>query len=261
MRLKMKFNSLKRAAYVFAFIVLPLLSFGNDQADALFAKANASYAKAQYKDALLTYQKILSGGDESAAVYFNMGNASYKLDDIPSALLYYEKAHKLSPADEDIKVNIRLANLKTSDKMEEVPEFFLRRWWNSFIFSFSATTFSVISILLILAGSAFLLVYFFSLSPAVKRASFYTAITLFVLGLFTVFIAGRQVSFLENNREAIVFSSVISVKSAPEESSKVLFVIHEGIKVTLLENSSSWIKIRLANGNEGWIRQADIKEI
>lgn len=261
MRLKMKFNSLKRAAYVFAFIVLPLLSFGNDQADALFAKANASYAKAQYKDALVTYQKILSSGSESAAVYFNMGNASYKLDDIPSALLYYEKAQKLSPADEDIKVNIRLANLKTSDKTEEIPEFFLRRWWNSFIFSFSAATFSVISILLILAGSAFLLLYFFSLSPAVKRAAFYTAIVLFVLGLFIVFIAGRQVSYLENNREAIVFSSVVSVKSAPEESAKVLFVVHEGIKAGLLESSNGWIKIRLANGNEGWIKQSDIKEI
>ena len=67
-----------------------------------------------------------------------LGNTYYKLDDIPSALLYFEKAHKLNPADEDINFNIRLARSKTTDKLDEVPEFFATAWWHSFILFLSA---------------------------------------------------------------------------------------------------------------------------
>ncbi len=261
MILRMKFNSLKRAMYLFILIVLPLLSFGNDQAAALFAKGNASYAKGHYKEALEAYQKILKENSPSAELWFNMGNASYRMDDIPSALLYYERAHKLSPDDEDIKVNIRLANLKTTDKIEEAPRFFLNRWWLSFILSFSSFVLSVWSIILVLLGSAALILYFFAESPVIKRASFYTAVLLFFLGLTTVFVAGRQVSYFENHKQGIVFVSPLAVKSTPAEQPKSLFILHEGTKVNIVENSGEWIKIRLANGTEGWVRQADLKEI
>jgi len=120
----MKYSKLKRTLFLVVWLVLPMLSFGNDQAQALFAKGNAYYSKAQYKEALTTYQQISGEGYQSAALYFNMGNASYKSDDIPSALLYFEKAHKLAPGDEDINYNIRFASLKTIDKIDEAPELF-----------------------------------------------------------------------------------------------------------------------------------------
>src|ERR1035437_3643299 len=150
MTLKMRFKMLKRALYLFIALILPMISFGNDSTQTLFAKGNASYVKAQCKEALTAYQQILDEGYQSAAVYFNMGNASFKSDDIPSALLYYEKAHKLSPGDEDINFNIRFANLKTTDKIDEAPEFFLANWWKALILSVSAGTLSVLSILLVL---------------------------------------------------------------------------------------------------------------
>lgn len=254
----MKFN---RTLYIFIGLVLPLLSFGNDHINSLFEKGNAYYAKAQYKDALTTYQKILDEDYQSAAVYFNMGNASYKSGDIPAALLYYEKAHKLSPADEDINFNIRLANLKTTDKIDELPEFFLAKWWKTFILSSSVNTLAVISIVLILLASAILIIYFFSASLVIKKSSFYLSVVLFGLGILTIFIANRQSSYFEGHRQAIVFSGAVNIKSGPNEKSETLFVIHDGTKVNILDNNDGWMKIKLANGNEGWIKQADIKKI
>lgn len=257
----MKLNSLKKVFCLLIWAVLPLLSFGNEEAGVLFAKGNAEYAKAQYKEALGTYREILQNGDQSAVVYFNMGNASYKLGDIPSALLYYEKAHKLSPGDEDINFNIRLASLKTTDKIDEVPQFFMNRWWNDFILSFSSAVFSVGSIVLMLLGSAFLILYFFAHAVVVKKSSFYFSLLLFFLGLVTVFIGGSQAKYFENNRQAIVFDSSVIVKSEPSEQAKQLFVIHEGTKVNILNSNKNWIRIRLANGNVGWLKETVIKEI
>ena len=261
MTLKIKFNRMKRALYLLIAFVIPSICFADNNVQALFASGNASYNKGQYKEALTTYQKVFDAGYESAALYFNMGNASYKTGDIPSALLYYGKAHRLSPGDEDINFNIRFVNLKTTDKIDEAPEFFVNKWWRGFILALSANVLGWLSVLLVLLASGILTLYFFTTSVAIKKSSFYGAVILFALGAFTIFIAGMQVSYFNGHKEAIVFSPSVTVKSGPVEKAGALFVIHDGTKVNVLDNNNGWIKIKLANGNEGWIKTGDVKEI
>jgi tetratricopeptide (TPR) repeat protein len=257
----MKFNMLKRSLYIFIWLVLPIYSFGNDNAHQLMEKGNTLYTKGQYKEALSSYQELLSDGYESAIVYYNMGNTSYKLNDIPSAILYYEKAHKLAPTDEDINFNIRLANSKTIDKVDEIPEFFLARWWKSLIFITSISALAVLSIVFFFTGSGMLILYFFADAFSIKRYSFYAAISGFFVGLIFVFMANRQVSYFESHKQAIVFSTSVTVKSGPLDKSSALFVIHDGTKVNVEDNNNDWIKIKLINGNEGWIKVSDVREI
>jgi tetratricopeptide (TPR) repeat protein len=261
MILKIKFNRLKQALYILIAFVIPSVCFGDSQVQLLFASGNASYNKGQYKEALAAYQKVFNAGYESAALYFNMGNASYKTGDIPSALLYYGKAHKLSPGDEDINFNIKFVNLKTTDKIDEAPEFFLAKWWKGFILGASVNLLGWLSIALVLLASGILVLYFFTTSVAIKKSSFYGAVILFVLGAFTIFIAGMQVSYFNGHKEAIIFGSSVTVKSGPVEKAGSLFVIHEGTKVDVLDDSNGWMKIKLANGNEGWIKMTDAKDI
>lgn len=241
-------------------LLLPVLTYAGGQPDSLFKQANAQYAKAQYSEALNNYQKIIAGGKHSAAVYFNMGNASYKLADLPSALLYYEKAHQLAPNDEDINANIRLGNSKIRDKIEEVPEFFMNRWWTSIYLSYTANTIALISLLFAFAGSALLIVYFFAHRRGIKKTAFFSSLTCFALGLFAMFILSRQVSYFEQ-QYGIVFHSPVYVKSEPAEGSRSLVLIHEGLKVRIIDVGQNWVKVRLANGSEGWIKSADLREI
>ncbi|MDB4919327.1 tetratricopeptide repeat protein [Mucilaginibacter sp.] len=252
---------LKRVLYLLIAFVIPSICFGNDNVQALFAGGNASYNKGQYKEALTAYQKVFDAGYESAALYFNMGNASFKTGDIPSALLYYGKAHRLSPGDEDINFNIRFVNLKTTDKIDEAPEFFVAKWWRGFILVLSANVLGWLSILFVLLASGILILYFFTTSVAIKKSSFYGAVILFVFGAFTIFIAGMQVSYFNGHKEAIIFSPSVTVKSGPVDKAGTLFVIHDGTKVNVLDDSNGWIKIKLANGNEGWIKMGDAKGI
>ncbi|HZY39586.1 MAG TPA: tetratricopeptide repeat protein [Mucilaginibacter sp.] len=257
----MKFNVLKRGLCWLTLAMLPLLSIAGNGAGTLFSKGNALYAKGQYKEALAAYQQLVDEGYQSPGVYFNMGNASYKNDDLASAVLYYEKAHKLAPGDDDINYNLKYVNLKTTDKIEEVPEFFLTRWWHGLILSFSTQALAVWSIIFVLLGSAILVLYFFTGSTAVKKTSFYGFILFFFLGVLAIFMANRQLSYFEDHREAIVFRPSVNVKSGPVEQSNTLFVIHDGTKVNVLDNNNGWTKISLSNGNEGWIKQLDIREI
>ena len=247
--------------YLFIVLALPLLSFGNDDVHALFAKGNTFYARAQYKEAFDAYKQIEDDGYQSAGLYFNMGNASYKLDEIPSAVLYYEKAHKLAPNDEDINANLQLADSKTTDKVEAAPELFLTRWWDAFILTVPLSGLAAISIILFLGGSALLILYFFATAFTVKKSSFIAAIILFITGILTVLTAGSQQHYFDSNRQAIVFNSSVTVKSGPVDKASSLFVIHDGTKVNIVDDNDGWMKIKLANGNEGWIKAADVKEI
>lgn len=252
---------MKRITYLLLLLALPFLSFGNDAVNTLFAKGNNQYAKAQYKDAVQSYQSILSDGYQSAVIYFNLGNAYYKIGDIPSALLYYEKAHRLTPGDEDINFNIQLTNLKTTDKIDATPELFLTKWWEAFILCCSVSTLSWLSILFLLTGSGALVVYLYASTISLKRGTFYTALTLVFLGLVTILMAANQVHYFASHQQAIVFSNSVTVKSEPGQAAKNLFVIHEGTKVDILETNNNWLRVQLLNGNEGWILVNDVKEI
>jgi tetratricopeptide (TPR) repeat protein len=242
-------------------LIFPLFLPANEKVENLFVKGNDLYAKGKYKEAAASYEQVLAAGYFSADVYFNLGNAYYKQDEIPLAILNYEKAGKLSPGDEDIQVNIQLANLKIADKIDAVPEFFLTKWWRSFILFCSAEVLSVLGVTGFLLGFALLIVYLFAVSIAVKRPAFYSGIVLLVLALLITGVAGLQTNYLTGSNEAVVFAGTVNVKSGPKDSFKTLFVIHEGLKVSVAAQNEEWIKVELPNGNVGWIAAASVKKI
>ena len=60
----------------------------------------------------------------------------------------------------------------------------------------------------------------------------------------------------------IVFEEVVEVNFEPNDKSEVLFEIHEGTKIEVIENfDMDWLKIKLSNGQTGWIIKNQIKII
>lgn len=242
-------------------LLLPLFGAAKENPADLFKKANAAYTKGQFEVALQHYQQLLDSGYNSKEVYYNLGNANYRLDNFAAAILNYEKAYKLSPGDEDVQMNLRLANLKITDKIETVPEFFLQKWWIAFITSLSLQTWSALGGGLFLFGFVLLIVYLFSLQLNIKRSSFYSGIALILLALVCLGIATAQDSYFNTHKEAIIFNGVVNVKSAPAKKEKTLVMIHEGTKVQIMDTQNEWLKVRLPNGNVGWIEEQAVKKI
>jgi len=251
----------KRILFLFFALSFHGMLWGWESPQTLFGNANELYKKAQYKEAVNLYKQIVEDDYQSAEVFYNMGNAFYKLGDIPSSLLYFEKAHKLNPWDEDIEQNIQLANSKLKVKTDPEPSFFLTDCWYRFILLFSENTLSVFSVFCWIAASTSLIIYLFAPSVSQKKATFYIGIFLFVFGAFCMFITKKQSDYLDEHQHAIVFSNAVNVKSEPANGSKNLFIIHAGLKVAVLQKEQGWFKIKLPNGNQGWIATNDAKEI
>jgi tetratricopeptide (TPR) repeat protein len=248
-----------------AVLLLFVLPFGASakeiNAEAMLKQGNEAYAKNQYNEAAAAYQGILDAGYQSATVYFNLGNANYKLAEMPEAILNYEKALKLNPGDADIQLNLQLANLKITDRIEVLPEFFLTKWWKAFIYFFSLSTLSVFTVSCFIIGFILLIAYLFLIAVWPKKVTFYTGLSILSLGLIFLIMASVQSHYLNVSQQGIVFAGTTDVKSGPDNKQKTLFVIHEGTKVTIREQDADWVKVSLSNGNGGWIKLADIKEI
>ena len=84
---------------------------------------------------------------------------------------------------------------------------------------------------------------------------------LFVCVVSNVFSAQQKQLRLERN-QAIVLTPSITVRSTPSESGTSLFVIHEGHKVEIKDNSMhEWKEIELEDGKVGWIPASSIEII
>ena len=71
-------------------------------------------------------------------------------------------------------------------------------------------------------------------------------------------------TYKKNNLEkyAIIFSIKIEIKADPNERSENLLTLHLGTKVKIIDNfNEKWVKIKLVNGQEGWINNNEIKII
>lgn len=246
---------------VFALLCFPFSGIAQESVDSLFVKANKEYAQKNYEAAATTYQKVLDAGIRTSSIYYNLGNTHYRLNNLASAILNYERAHRIFPNDDDVNANLRFANSKITDKMEVVPELFLKRWWTSFLLLLSVQSWSVFGVLSLLLGFVGLVIYLFSLKVELKRFSFYTGLVLILLGICCISFAGAEESYLQAHKEAIVFNGVVNVKSAPDIKQKTLMVIHEGTKVRIIEPRENWLKVELPNGNIGWVEAAALQLI
>ncbi len=246
------------------FILCLFLSFNrlfSEDAISLFKRANEYYKNSDFEKAIELYEKILKIGYESAEIYYNIGNAYFRLGKIPHSILYYERAKKLAPGDDEINFNLQIANLRIVDKIEPIPKFFLIEWIETIRANFSSSTWAIFTIifswLIFISLAVFLLV----ISPKMRKAFFAIAVFSFLMAIFTIFFS-IQTNNLENNDDmAIIFSPSVTVKSSPDMNSITLFTLHEGTKLQIIDRLSDWVKIRIADGNIGWIPENSIEII
>lgn len=230
--------------------------------DPLIDSANHAYSQENYDQAVNYYKQVLSKGIESAGLYYNLGNAYYKSHDIARAILNYERALLRDPNNEDIQYNLELARKQTTDRIEQIPEFFLSRWARHFVDLFSSNLWAVISIITFIGFLVLFSVYLYSNRLSLRKISFWVAVLSLVVSVSSFVFSYQQKQDVANSKQAIVFAPKVTVRSSPSESGTELFVVHEGTKVSIVDNDiEGWYEVKLADGNKGWLRRKTVEPI
>jgi tetratricopeptide (TPR) repeat protein len=221
--------------------------------NATIDSANAAYARTDFEKAAKLYEEVLSSGSEAAEVYYNLGNAYFKLNQVGPAILNYEKARKLAPGDEDIEHNLELASQRAVDKIEAVPQLFIEEWKTGLRSAFTEKGWSWLTITgfcLVLLATAFVIA---GRTVRQRQYAFLTGLLFLICTVISFVLARQQYDAIAHESDAIVMTATVTVKGSPADNGTKLFVIHEGAKVHIEDTEGSWVEIKLANGNVGWI--------
>jgi len=230
--------------------------------DRLFQEANTAYTRGTYAQARQRYERIVLRGLADERLYYNLGNTYFRQGQLGRAIWAYEKALRLAPKHAETKHNLDLARdtvkSRVRDKVigADQPD----RWRRLVLrFSVSSAGFWFFCLWYLAFGLAVTTVL---LRSGVLRASLIgLAVLLLLLSLGFAMVYWDRVELEDGVHHAIVLDDVVAVREGPQAIAKKSFEIHAGLKVQIATRDDRWVKIRLANGLEGWVRTTSVGEL
>jgi len=238
---------------IIGIIMLLMVSLQSERisADSLFALGNRYFRIEKYDYALDAYSAILEQV-EHPDLYFNMGNTFYRLGDVGKAVWAYEKGLQFSPRQKDLNHNLDIVNTRVQDRIEMPQGYFFIEWYSSLKNQYTLQDLIVwggLMILLFAFAGFFKEFGILDMVFAGRTQIFFLILTVVIHGL-----ALDKYWELSDREEGVVVSSVVNVRSAPvDRDEKVIFRIHEGLKVDIAQSQPGWFEIILLDGKKGWI--------
>lgn len=225
-----------------------------------FEKANQLYRQKQYSEAAGIYQQLINEGYHQPQLFLNAGNAWYKANKTGLAIYNYEKALTKDPFNKSAIHNLSVANQRVEGYVNDLPLLFFQQWWLQLQHFHSPNgwaTGAIIFFWLFIAGViAMLIVPGFK--PTILRWGTGVSSMLFILYL-TVGISTYVAA--NSHNEGIIMGNLVKVKAAPDQESKDMFELHEGVKVQVTDATQEYCKILLPDGKTGWLACAEIKRL
>lgn len=227
----------------------------------LWDRANTAYVNGDFRGAVAGYERILDRGLVSVKLYYNLANAYFKENRLGKAILFYRRALRLDPGNDDIRYNLDIAEARTKDNIEGIPEFFFVTWMRGIRHTMGCTAWSLLSLAMLACMLGLFLVYLLAQRLSLRKAGFYgTALAGLLFVLTAWFAAGERREMLDDT-EAVVTVASTAVKSSPDKSATDLFVLHEGTVVTVSDRLEGWCEIALADGKKGWLECRKIESV
>ena len=261
----MKKNNKKAAGALLA-LCLMLMPFGAQAADnyldSLWTTGVAAYSDGRWEDADRAWTAIEGVGMSSPELYCNIGDVRFRQSRLGDAILYYSRALKMDPSFSDARHNLEFAKSLTQDKIDTVPEFFLRSWMRKLCWTLPSDTWAWLSLVLLAGVLALVLLFLLARGSAARKWGFFGGVVVLILLIFTLLFASWQKRDYLRADDAVVMRPVVSVKSAPSQmDTKDLFILHEGTCVQVLDSVGEWCDVRLSDGREGWLKSSEIEII
>ncbi len=245
--------------FIIALLVILIFPYSVLRSQGL--EADDAYRQGNYAEAVVLYEQVLADGYTSAELYYNLGNAYYRENQMGRAILNYRRALRLDPAMTDAKENLALAESRTTDRIAELPRFFMVRWVDALCTQFTPRVWRLVWVVLLALLGVSVVCFRLGNSLTLRKSALAGGVVTIVLLAVASWLLLRTTARYNAHSEAVVMPAAISVKGSPEAQSVDKVILHEGTVVTVSESLSGWYKITLADGTTGWCLSDDIERI
>ncbi len=228
-----------------------------DFLDQAWKRGNQAYLRGDYAAAAAAYEQLDKQHVVSADLYYNMGVTYFRQGRLGHAIWAFERALVVAPDDEDARFNLnqarKLADQRTHDKLEGAER---EPLWSRIVTYFSPSTEVWLFCGLYLGCFTLLFVRRRMATDsrlAVSTASAVLGTTALLAGLLLL---GRM--SLDQIPFAVVLPDTVAVKEGADSSFRTTFQVHGGLRVRVLDRDQDWVRVRLANGLDGFVRAEDL---
>ncbi len=219
----------------------------------LLSDGIAAYEAKSYDDAIKQYEQILKQGNHSIALYNNLASSYYQKGNFAFAVLYYEKGLKLDPFNKSILFNLNLTKEALDNDIVIIPEFFLSKMWKYVYSRLSSNTWFVLSLISLCACVYALGLWLLRTDRQVKKRGFLAGNVFLLISILAFFLSQSRANFQYTSNTAIVLPSKTPLKSAPEKANEPIMTLEPGVKLLILDQIGEYKKVKLENGQQGWV--------
>lgn len=240
--------------FIYFYLFLPFLAY--TAVPQAWGSAATAYRQGDYAAAVRLYEGLVQEGYAEPALFYNLGKSYFKLGHKGRAILSLERALRLDPRSEAIQTALNEVRETLTDQIQPVGKSPVDLWLldvGAGTWATSAIFLFWISIIIWYAGR-FRTGLLWGKSKHVALSITMTGALLLGISLYTDYRANDW-------RQAVLLSREAPILLAPDSKSPVLRSIHEGTKLRILEYLNGWVKIRLENGDEGWILKKGVAQI
>jgi hypothetical protein len=213
--------------------------------------------RGDYAGAAAAYQQLDKQQVVSADLYYNLGVTYFRQGQLGRAIWAFERALVVTPDDEDARFNLaqtrKLADQRMHDKLEGAER---EPLWSRIVTYFSPST--EVWLFCGLYLGCFALLFVRRRMADDSRLAVTTACA--VLGT-TALLAGTLLlgrMNLDRIPFAVVLPDAIAVKEGADTNFRTSFEVHGGMRVRVLDHDQDWVRVRLANGLEGFVHAEDL---
>jgi tetratricopeptide (TPR) repeat protein len=232
-----------------------LLSEGQELFQQASNTEDAEQARMLYEKALYRFERVVEEGQgDNGKLLYNIGNIYYRLGDAGRAILYYRRAQLLTPADPNLKHNLRYVRSQRVDLIPSRQDSAVFRT----LFAWHYSLPSRLKLFLFIAafwGAGIMTVHTL-LQP--ERRKRWKRIFLACWSAIAVMMALSIVTDeirLRTLRDGVITAEEVVARKGDGIAYQRSFVdpLHQGTEFKLLEERAGWYYIELVDGRTGWI--------
>ena len=231
-----------------------------DRVQEAWRRGTEAYLHGDYAGAVTAYEEVERQGPASSDLAFNLGDAYFRKGAIGPAIWAFERALALDPGDEDARYNLdkarKLVARRAHDRMEGEDK---DPAWMRLVGGLAPSTVTWSFIALYFAFFAALMARRWVRSETRSTLTAATAVLAAGALLTGALLAGRV--HLDRIPFGVLLPDEVAVKEGADVNYRTSFEAHAGLRVRVVDHDQDWLRVRLANGLEGWVRAQEIGRI
>ena len=217
------------------------------------SEATEALKNKQYDKAISLYQAVLDDGKSSGEIHYNLGIAYAELEQIGYAIWHFQLAERAGLSSDNLYHNLKLVKEERIDEIEVIPEFFLSKWWDVWKNFLSSNIWSILALILIFGGTYVFYTWRTAEDRSRRKMGFAYGVSLILLSTVCFLSAFSLSADHSNPSQGVLLTKTLDLKSAPDAESTEIITIHEGVDIDVQDRIGEWYKVRLENGQIGWL--------